>query len=307
MLNLLSGPASLAQAHNWPAFAERVLLALVVFAIAFVLARIASAAVGRLRGRVSDGRSSLYVIQKLTSYILIIAGLFAGAETLGVNLTSLAVFAGSVGVGIGLGLQGIAKDFIAGLIIIFDPQLGVGDFIEIDADTVGEIVEVGPRATLLKNPDNISVVVPNSKLIENKLTNWTLHGATRRIHIPFETPASVDKRQVRKVVIAAAEKLSFTLKGHPRQTSEVWLNDFDQGVMKFELVVWPNGEAVKRPGAMRAAYMWALEDALLCAGLLKEKAEDVDGPAPSHPSENDAANHIASASDEKSEAPTPKA
>ncbi|MDB5437926.1 MAG: transporter [Caulobacteraceae bacterium] len=278
--------------HDWASLGGRVLLASIVVAVSVVVARVASAAVGRLRGRTHDAGPSLYVIQKLLTYVLILFGIFAGAQTLGVNLTSLAVFAGSVGVGLGLGLQGIVKDFIAGLLIIFDPQLRVGDFVEIDSDTKGEIIEVGPRATRLSTTDNISVLIPNSKLIENKVTNWTLHGSTRRIHIPFVTAAAPDKQQVRSVVTAAADHLAFTLKDDPYRKSEVWLTQFDKDTMHFELVVWPDASAVKRPDAMRAAYTWALEDALLCAGLLDDNQRHDTERRSREPAENDAARHI---------------
>ena len=110
-------------------------------------------------------------------------------------------FAGAIGVGVGIGLQGVVKEFVSGLVLIFDRQANVGDFIELEGGHRGLIVEVGPRATRLRTNDNVDVIVPNSKLIENPVINWTLKGDTRRIHVPFGVAYGSDKECVRRVVL----------------------------------------------------------------------------------------------------------
>ncbi len=92
-------------------------------------------------------------------------GVIAGLSTAGLNLSSLAVFAGALGVGVGLGLQGIVKEFVCGLALIFDPNVRVGDFVEIEGDVRGEVAEIGARATRLRTNDGLDVVVPNSHLM----------------------------------------------------------------------------------------------------------------------------------------------
>ena len=244
-----------------------VLGALLIVVGAMLAARIVARLLRRVRGRARHAGAALYIVEKLLSYGLVLAGVFAGLSTLGINLTSFAVFAGAIGVGIGIGLQGVVKEFVSGLVLIFDRQANVGDFIELPEGHRGLIVEVGPRATRLRTNDNVDVIIPNSKLIENPVINWTLKGDTRRIHIPFGVAYGSDKECVRRVVLEAAHKVAFTLPDTDTRKTQVWLTGFGDSSLNFELVVWPTLDAVKRPAAMQAAYNWAIEDALSKAGV----------------------------------------
>ena len=260
------GSARLFAIGGTPLTLGGVLAAAAILAAAYVAARIVRSLLRRLRGRARSGAASLYIVERLSTYGLILAGGFAALTTLGVDLTSFAVFAGAIGVGVGLGLQGVVREFVSGLVVIFDRQANVGDFIEL-ADVRGEIVEVGPRATRLRTNDNLDVIIPNSKLVDNIVTNWTLRGDTRRIHVPFGAAYGADKAQVRDAVLAAAHAVPFTLPDSGNRRTEVWLTGFGDSAMNFELVVWPTLDAVKRPLAMQAAYTWAIDDALRAAGI----------------------------------------
>jgi small-conductance mechanosensitive channel len=242
-----------------------VLAAVLMIVAAVVLARVVRKALERLRGRAGLNVGSVYIVEKLVSYGLVLAGVFAALTTLGLNLTSFAVFAGAIGVGVGLGLQGVIREFVSGLVIIFDRHTNVGDFIELDGDARGLIREIGPRATRIRNNDGVDIILPNSKLIENRVTNWTLRGETRRIHVPFSVGYGCDKSVVREAVLAAARAVPFTLPDTELRRNQVWLTGFGDSAMNFELVVWPTLDAVKRPAAMQAAYLWAIDDALRSA------------------------------------------
>ncbi|WP_374576238.1 mechanosensitive ion channel family protein [Phenylobacterium sp.] len=251
----------------WTPIAGRIGAALIIVILAFAVARLVTITLQRLRSRSRSGAQSIYIVEKLTSYAVILAGGFIGLSTLGVNLTSLTVFAGAVGVGVGLGLQGIVREFVSGLVIIFDPLVHVGDYVEIESGMRGEILEVGPRATRLLTNDGLDVVIPNSKLIDGEVVNWTLKGQTRRLHVPFGVAYGVDKAKVRDAVLAAAHKVPFTLPDTDTRRTQVWLIGFGDSSLNFELVVWPSFEAVKRPASAHAAYTWAIEDALREAGI----------------------------------------
>jgi small-conductance mechanosensitive channel len=250
----------------WIPLATRVVLAIVVVVMALALARLAGTALRRLRARSTASAPSIYIVEKLVSYGLVIAGGFLGLSTLGVNLTSLAVFFGAVGVGVGLGLQGIVREFVSGLVLIFDRVLNVGDFIEV-AETRGVVQEIGPRAVRIRTNDRVDLIVPNSKFIDGPVVNWTLHGEGRRIHVPFSVASDADRTAVREVVLQAARSVPFTLPETDDHKSQVWLTGFGDNGLNFELLVWPTLVAVKRPGAMLAAYNWAIADALDQAGI----------------------------------------
>jgi small-conductance mechanosensitive channel len=216
-----------------------------------------------------DGGSSVYIVEQLSGYVILAIGAFFALSTLGLNLSSLAVFAGALGVGVGLGLQGVVKEFVSGLVLIFDNVFNIGDYVELPGSggISGLVAEIGPRATRIRTTDAVDILVPNSKLIEERFVNWTLHGHTRRIHIPFSVAYGADKTRVRDAVLAAAKGVSFSLPDEGNRRAQVWLVGFGDSALNFELLVWPTLEAVKRPAAMQAAYTWAVEDALRSEGI----------------------------------------
>ena len=243
-----------------------VIAGLTIALLFFLAARLVGVVLRRLRDRTSRGREALYIVQKLATYGLALLGVMAGLSVTGLDLSSLAVFAGAIGVGVGLGLQGIVKEFVSGLVLIFDRVLNVGDFVEV-ADQRGMVQEIGPRAVRIRTNDQIDLVVPNSKFIEGPVINWTLHNTGRRIHIPFAVASGADRKAVREVVLAAARSVPFTRPETETHKTQVWMTGFGDSGNNFELVVWPTLESVKRPGAMQAAYTWAIADALEAAGL----------------------------------------
>ena len=234
--------------------------------LAFAASRLLVRLISRLRTRLGGNGAALYILEKLGGYGIIIFGAVFALSSLGVNLSTLAVFAGALGVGVGLGLQGVVKEFVSGLVLLFDSIISVDDYIEL-ASVRGVVKEIGARATRIKNNDNIDILVPNSRLIEEQFINWTLQGETRRIHIPFAVAYGSDKALVRDVVIAAARTIPATLPDTSQHRTQVWLVGFGDSSLNFELVVWPTLEAVKRPAALQAAYTWAIDDALRSAQI----------------------------------------
>ena len=195
-----------------------------------------------------------------------VAVLFA-LSSVGINVTALAVFTGAVGVGIGFGLQAVISNFVAGIIILIEKSLKVGDFVEFASGVRGEVREINIRYTVVTTNDNIDILVPNSEFVSGLVTNWTHGDAYRRLRLPFGVAYGTDKELVRKAGLEAAAAVDHTLTGQPRRNPQVWLVGFGDSSLDFELVVWVTPEAVKRPGAVSAAYYWALETALNKYGI----------------------------------------
>lgn len=240
----------------------------VILLIAFAAHWLVTRSLRRVRERSDRSRQAIYLLERLAGYGIIVVGVMSALSAAGLNLSSLTVFAGALGIGVGLGLQGVVKEFVSGLFLIFDRMVSVGDYIEIeDIGIRGAIMEIGPRATRVRTNDNVNVLVPNSRFIEQPVTNWTMKGDTRRIHVPFTVAYGSDRGQVRDAVLAAARASPFTLPETEARKSQVWLVAFGDRGLSFELVVWPTRDAVKRPAAMHAAYTWLIADALDAAGV----------------------------------------
>lgn len=224
--------------------------------------------VRRAQARLDESRiGAVYIGGQIARYVIIFAGIAAAVSTLGVDLSTLSLFAGALGVGIGIGLQDLVKNFVSGLVLLFDRSIEVGDYVELEDGTSGMVSSIGPRATTLLTNDNVNVMVPNASLLNGALTNWTRNRATRRIHVPFSVAYGSDKEKVKMAALEAARSVPFTIPDEDGRRTQVWLTRFGDSSLDFELVVWPSLAAVKRPGSMMAAYCWAIDDALRKHGI----------------------------------------
>jgi len=247
---------------------ETLIAAVVVFMLALVAAWAVRFLVKRAQARLDETRTaSLYIGGQIVRYLIVFTGLAAAVSTLGVDLSTLSLFAGALGVGIGLGLQDIVKNFVCGIVLLFDRSIEVGDYVELEDGTSGIVSSIGPRATNLLTNDNVDVMVPNANLLNGQLTNWTRNRGTRRIHVPFGVAYGSDKDKVKAAALEAARSVPFTMPDDERHRTQVWLKAFGDSSLDFELVVWPTLAAVKRPGSMMAAYCWAIDDALRKYGI----------------------------------------
>jgi len=226
------------------------------------LSRLAQATITRISAfRPNFSGAALYTLNRLVNYTVLTIGFFVAIASIGIDLSKLALFASALGVGIGFGLQNIISNFVAGLVLLFEKSLKVGDFIDLPTGISGEVREISFRSTLVTTNDNVDIVVPNSEFVNGHVMNWTMREVNRRIHVPFGVAYGSDKDLVRKAVLEAAETVRHTLEDDKRKP-QVWLTAFGDSSLNFELIVWLKPEAVKRPGAVKAEYLWAIETAL---------------------------------------------
>jgi len=218
---------------------------------------------GYARRNPNANRASLYTLSRLVQYVMLSVGVLIGLDRAGIPISKLTVFAGAIGVGLGFGLQAIFSNFVSGLILLFDRSLKVGDFVELESGARGEVRDIKIRATRIATNDNIDILVPNSEFVTGKVTNWTLYDGSRRVRIPFGVGYGSDKDTVRTAALEAAAEVPFTLAQDGPRAPQVWLVAFGDNSLNFELVVWLTADATKRPGAVRAAYLWALHSALV--------------------------------------------
>lgn len=246
----------------------KMLFAILVLLGAFWLARLIERLILGLSksSRVVLSASGIYALSRILRYTVYVLGTVFALQVLGVDITSLALFGGAVGIGIGLGLQNIFSNFVSGIVILLEKTLKVGDFVELQSGVVGRVSEINMRYTRITTNDSVDIVVPNSEFINGKVTNWTLNDLYHRIHIPFGVAYGSDKTKVREAGLAAANAIEDTVQTAERQP-EVWLVGFGDSSLNFELVVWVEREMAISPQRTQASYLWALEDALRERGL----------------------------------------
>ena len=210
--------------------------------------------------------SGVYALGRIMRYSSWIIGSLIGLSWLGFDLKSLAIVGGAVGVGIGFGLQNIFSNFISGIILLVEKSLKVGDFVDLQSGVVGTVIEISMRYTRVTTNDSVDVVVPNSEFINGRVTNWTFGETERRIHIPFGVAYGCDKDKVREAGIAAANSVEGTITVGKR-VPDVWLVNFGESSLDFELVVWIEQALVISPGRTSARYLWAIETELRRRGI----------------------------------------
>ena len=236
-----------------------VAMLVVLIWFASVVSRFVQARLGRASNMTSSVKT---LIGQTVRVALLFIAIMIAMNAIGVDLTAFAVFSGAIGVGIGFGLQAIFSNLVAGVILLIEETVKVGDFVELESGLTGEVREINIRATLITTNDNVDILVPNSEFINSRVTNLTLRDAFTRARIPFGVAYGTDKDLVRKAALEATAEVSHMLTGAKARPPQVWLVNFGESSLDFELVVWIKPESVKRPGAVRADYNWALETAL---------------------------------------------
>jgi potassium efflux system protein len=171
---------------------------------------------------------------RLIHYAFVLIGFLLALAALGLDLQKITILAGALGVGIGFGLQTIVNNFVCGLILLFERPIKVGDLIQLDSEWA-YIKKIGLRATIVETFDQAEVVVPNSDLIANKVTNWTLSSRLSRLTIPVGVAYGSDVPLVLQILKDCAEQHPLVTKIRPPQ---VLFMDFGESSLDFELRVF---------------------------------------------------------------------
>ncbi|MBV35416.1 MAG: hypothetical protein CMP47_08150 [Rickettsiales bacterium] len=236
--------------------------------VGYLVSKLVSFIIHRFEKRHKIKNSSgLYLLHRLIHYLIIFIAAVAGFSALGLNLSNLTLIAGALSVGIGFGLQNLVSNFVSGLTIMFEKTLKVGDYIELEDGTTGQVKEIKTRSTRINTNDNIDVIIPNSYMVTNIVTNWTLKESTRRVKIPFGVAYGTDKDIVKKAAMEAATNVQYTLRNVPGKEPEVWLTEFGDNSINFLLLVWVAHFGVRRPTRIKSIYMWELDTALKKYGI----------------------------------------
>lgn len=176
-------------------------------------------------------RSSIGMIAR---FIFVFIGAIFIVQTAGIDMSSLSLLAGALGVGIGFGLQNITDNFISGIIILFEKPIKVGDRIDV-GDIEGDVINISVRATTILTNDNISVIVPNSEFISSRVINWSHNDRNIRFNIPVGVSYNEDPSEVRKILLQVAEENPHILKV---PEPHVFFDEFGDSSLNFNLAIW---------------------------------------------------------------------
>ena len=198
-----------------------------------------------------------FTLARILGYLLLALGFYMSLQAVGVNLSSLAILAGAVGVGLGFGLQNIISNFISGLIILAERPISIGDRIEVGG-VAGQVREISLRSTTVVTNDNIAIIVPNADFISHSVTNWSYADPRVRFRIPFGVAYGTDVQKLRHLMLEIADAHPKALK-EPKP--ELFFMGFGDSSLNFELGVWTTEMAVA-PRRFRSEFYYAIEKKL---------------------------------------------
>jgi len=246
----------------------RILTMIFILVMGFALSWFIRHLLERLKDRRQFAKSPVvYTLGRLLHYFIILVAVFAAFSSIGLDFRNFALIAGALSVGIGFGLQSIVNNFVSGLILLFEGSLRVGDYIELDTGLRGVVKEINTRATVINTNDSIDVVVPNSTFVTNQLTNWTLRYPLARFRIEFGVAYGSDKEKVKAAALEAASRVDYIVQHMAKRAPEVWLVNYGDSSLVFQLLVWVSRAGVQRPERVRCAVLWELETQLREYGI----------------------------------------
>ncbi len=240
-------------------------LSIIVFILGFIIGSLYKRKINKIATRKSSFTASTRtMVANLGYYLIVIIAFFVSLKTLGVTLSSLAIVAGALSVGIGFGLQNVVANFVSGLILMFERSIKIGDYIEV-ADHRGHVTDIRMRSTTIKTNDNIDIIIPNQSFVQNNLINWTMNDKIRRFNIPFGVAYGTDVHKVIQVVKDAVMQSDYNKYIIDNKTYEtkVIMTEMADSSVNFELLIWLAGaDKIEKPKRLTSHFLVIIYDTL---------------------------------------------
>lgn len=203
-----------------------------------------------------------HAIGTIIRYFVVTIGLIIILQTAGIDVSTLTVLFGALGIGIGFGLQNVTNNFVSGLILLFERPIKVGDRIEV-GNVHGDVVNISPRATTIVTNDNIAIIVPNAEFISSKVVNWSYTDRNVRFNFPVGVAYHSDPEKVRTILLDVARL-------HPGVLTDpgpsVLFHEFGESSLNFMLRVWTKDLATV-PGVLRSELYFSISRAFKEHGI----------------------------------------
>jgi len=205
-----------------------------------------------------------YALSTLTRYAIYSLGFLFALAAAGIRLNQLAILLGGLGVGVGLGLQDLVKNFAAGLTLLVERRVHKGDALQVPSqDVFGRVLAIGMRATVIRNWNGAEVVVPNAELVSAPVTNWTLSDLLRRLEVPVGVAYGTDAERVVELLLGVAHSNPSVL-AYP--IPQALFQAFGDSSLDFVLRVWTDAE-YERTAPLMSELAIAIQRSLGEAGI----------------------------------------
>ena len=226
---------TLFELNQTPVTVSSVAMFILMMVAFFILSRILNRLIIRsLLIRLGIEESTRFVMLRVNHYLIMILGAIISFQFIGINLSGLAVIFGLLSVGIGFGLQNVTSNFIAGLILLIERPIKIGDRVAV-GETEGDVIEINIRSTTIRTLNNISIIVPNSEFVSSNVINWS-HGDQKiRVEVDVGVSYNSDVDLVLRCLREVAEENPEVLK---TPQPDVLLREFGDSSWNMRLRVW---------------------------------------------------------------------
>jgi len=214
--------------------ASLIIFALIVLASIFVTRAFTRLILDRILQKLHIKEGIRYTLRRLTEYTLVLVGTIIAFQFVGVDLSGLAVIFGLLSVGIGFGLQNVTANFVAGLILLFERPIKIGDRITV-GDVEGDVEEISLRATKIRTLNNISIIVPNSQFVSSNIVNWSYGDLRIRLDIDVGVSYGSDLDVVLSCLKDVAQENPKVLK---EPEPDVLFREFGESSWNMRLRLW---------------------------------------------------------------------
>lgn len=211
---------------------------------------------------------SIRLASNIGYYLIVIISFMIAVGSLGVDMASISLIAGALSIGIGFGLQTVVSNMIAGIILMFERTIRIGDTIEISDTLRGKVTDMRIRSTTIKTVDNIDIIIPNSSFIQSNVINWTLEDTSKRQHISFIVAYGTDIEYLKKVILDELEQSDLKyIRDDDNKPPEVWMRGMNSGSIDFELLVWVEWDNKLRPNSLKSDFLILIYNTLNKYGI----------------------------------------
>lgn len=184
-------------------------------------------------GRIDKG--SAYSVYSIIKYILWVIAILFMLEGMGVNVNLMLAGSAALLVGLGFGIQQIFNDLVSGILLLLEGNMKVGDIIELEDKVVGRVKEIGLRTSKISTRDDITMIVPNSKFVSDKVINWSHEQHSTRFMVEVGVAYGSDVELVTRLLLeSAAENAEIEQVPEPF----VRFSDFGDSALVFQLLFW---------------------------------------------------------------------
>ncbi len=237
-----------------------VITMLLIVVATFVVSKLIRMAIQRALARrgVEVQHGGMTAAGRLVHYVIVLIGLGIALSTAGIQLGALFAAGAVFAVGVGFAMQNIAQNFVSGVILLIERTIKPGDVVEVEGSMV-RVVEMGIRSTLVRSRDEEDMIVPNSKLVQSTVKNYTLTDPLYRLRVGVGVTYDSDMALVRKTLEQVAQTIEWRAS---EREPVVLMTDFGSSSVDFELSVWTRDAWQQKSGRsqVREAIWWALKE-----------------------------------------------